>query len=237
MLATDGTWREADDAVDDWRRAVVAPALVASLVLALAVAAFLFLRRVSGALDTPLAPAPLVLTASAVLAWSAAIRLRLRDRRIDALAAVVLALFAIACSFPGSRAIDWVVWLAAFAAYGLVPARRSSPAVESASTANQVVQQLTRSRAADGCEAIHGSLVAEFAAGERTVVLHVAFCPPFERLPTIEAEAVDGPACDVKAAQILHQGARLEARLSRASTAAELVTIEFAATDGPQLAD
>ena len=31
-----------------------------------------------------------------------------RDRRVDWLSAVVLALFAIACSFPGNRAIDWL---------------------------------------------------------------------------------------------------------------------------------
>jgi len=237
MLATDGTWREADDAVDDWLSAVVAPALIGSLVLALAVAIFLFVRRLSGALDTPLALAPLVLTASAVLAWSAAIRWRLRDRRADWLAALVLALFAIACSFPGSRAFDWVAWLAAFAVYGLVPTRRSSPAVGSPSAADQVVQQLTRSRAADGSEAIHGTLLAEFAPGERIVVLHAAFCPPFERLPSVDVEAADGPVCDVKVAQVLHQGARLEARLSRASTAAERVTIDFAATVHSPLAD
>ncbi len=192
MLATDGTWREADDAVDDWR-AAIAPALVASLALALVVAVFLFVRRVSGAFDTPLAPVPLLLTAGGLVAWSAAVRLRLRDRRVDWLSAIVLALFAIACSFPGSRWIDWGVWLSATAACGLVPARRSSPAVTSASIDDQLLQQLTRSRTADGCEAIHGRLVAEFAPGERTVVMHVAFCPPFERLPTVEAEAADGP--------------------------------------------
>jgi hypothetical protein len=235
VLATDGTWREAEQAGDDWRVAI-APALVASLALALAVAFFLFVRRLSGALDAPLALAPLLLTANAILAWSAAIRLRLRDRRADWLAALVLALFAVACSYPGNRPIDWLVWLAAIAAFGLLPARHSSPAIGSEKDAEQLLQLLTRSRAADGSEAIHGTLLAEFAAGERTQVLHVAFCPPFERLPTVEAEVADGPACDVKTAQILHQGARLEARLSRASTTAQRVNIDFAATDRPPVA-
>ena len=232
MLATDGTWREAEDAVNDWR-AVVAPALNASLALALAVAVFLFVRRLSGALETPLAPAPLILTASGLLAWSAAIRLRLRDRRADWLSALVLALFAVACSFPGNRWIDWVVWLTALVAYGLIPARRSSPAIGNSRTVEQLLQHLTRSRTADGCETVRGTLLAEFAPGERTAVLHVAFCPPLERLPSVEADAVNGPACDVKLAQVLHQGARLEARLSRASSTAQRVTIEILATDHP----
>jgi hypothetical protein len=232
MLATDGTWREAEDVADDWRGAV-APALVASLVLALAVGAFLFARRVTGALDTPLAPAPLILTAGGLLAWSAAIRWRLRDRRADWLSALVLALFAVACSFPGNRVIDSLVWVTVFAAYGLIPARRSSPAIGSVSSPDQLIQQLTRSRTADGCETVRGTLLAEFAPGERVVVLHVAFCPPFDRLPTVEAEVANGPACDVKVAQVLHQGARLEARLSRASSTAQRVTIEILATDHP----
>jgi hypothetical protein len=202
-------------------------------VLALAVGAFLFVRRATGALDTPLAPLPLLVTAGGLLAWSAAIRLRLRDRRADWLSALVLTLFAVACSFPGNRWIDWVVWLTALVAYGLIPARRSSPAIGNSRTAGRLLQQLTRSRTADGCETVRGTLLAEFAPGERVVVLHVAFCPPFERLPSVEAEVADGPACDVKVAQVLHQGARLEARLSRASSTAQRVTIEILATDHP----
>jgi len=235
MLATDGTWREADDVDDDWRGAV-APALMASLVLALVVSCFLLARRASGALDTPLAPLQLTIAAASLLVWAVATRLRLRDGRVDWLLATVLALFAVAFSFPGDRSIDWLVWLAVFAAYGLIRPRRSSPAIASDKRAEQIVQRLTRSRTADGCETIRGTLIAEFAPSERTAVIHVAFCPPFERLPSIECEAVDGPACDVKLAQVLHQGTRLEARLSHASTAAERVTIEIVATDHPPLA-
>lgn len=242
MLATEGSWHETEDADDDWRGAIAA-ALVASLVFLLGVGAFLVARRATGALDMSLAPLPLVLTAGSLLAWSTAVRLFLGDRRIDWLAAMVLALFAVACSFPGHRSIDWLVWLTAFGAFGLIPApttaaRRcpSSPAVGSAANSDALLQHLTRSRAADGCETIHGTLLAEFAPGERNVVLHVAFCPPFERLPTVEAEVSDGPPCDVKLTQILHQGARLELRLLRASIIRERVTVEFAATDRPPLA-
>ncbi len=228
MLATDGTWHDAEEAADDWRRAV-ALALWASVLLAIVIAVLLFARRIGGALDSPLAPLPLVFTAAALLTWACAVRLRLRDRRGVWLAAIVLVLVAFACSYPGNRAIDWLVWLTVFAAYGLVPARRSSPAIGCDKAA--VLQQLIRSRSGDGSESIAGTVVAEFAPGERTSVVHVAFCPPFERLPSVDAEVAAGPACDVKLAQILHQGARLEARLARASTAPERVSIDFAATD------
>jgi hypothetical protein len=230
MLATDGTWREADDARHDEWRALVGPALWASVALLLAIAIFLCARRLDGAFSESLAPIPLVVTAGGLLAWAVALRLRLRDRRALWLGAVTLVLFAVGCSAPGGRAVDWVVWLAVLGAYVLLPGRRGSPAIGPDNLAT-VVQQLSRSRTADGCETIRGSLVAEFAARERAAVLHVAFCPSFERLPTVESEIAEGPACEVKLAQILHQGARFEARLARASTRPQRVTIEFVATD------
>ena len=181
-------------------------ALAASIALLLAIGVLIFVRRLSGALEVPLAPIPLAVTATGLLAWASAVRLRLRDRRIPWLLALVLGLFAVACSYPAARAIDWLVWLGAFAVLALTPARRSSPANGSDLEAGQILQQLSRSRGAEGSEIVHGTLLAEFAAGERIAVLHVAFCPPFERLPSVEAEIADGPACDVKIVQVLHQG-------------------------------
>jgi hypothetical protein len=229
VLATEGTWREAEDAAGEWR-AVIAPALVASVGLLLVIVVFLCVRRLCGALAEPLAPIPLFITATGLLAWAAAVRLELRDRRIDWLAAIVLALFAFACSFPGIRAVDWLVWLIVFAAYGLIPARRSSPPKGSDTVTVQLLQELSRSRCSDGAETIRGRLVAEFAAGERLAILHVAFCPPFEQLPSMECEVGLGPACEVKVAQVLHQGARIEARLARASSTPERIEIEFVAS-------
>jgi hypothetical protein len=229
MLATDGTWRDAEAAGGVWH-AAVAPALRASVLLLFVVAVFLTARRVSGALDAPLAPLPLALTAGGLVAWAAAVRLRLRDRRTDTLAAAVLLLFAVACSFPGHRAIDWIVWLASLAVFGLLPTRRCSQAIDLGTRAEQVLQRLTRSRTAHG-DVIHGLLVAELAPGERVATLHVAFCPPFEQLPRVEATAADNPECDVKVAQTLHQGARLEVRLAHISDAARAVTVEILATE------
>ena len=52
----------------------------------------------------------------------------------------------------------------------------------------------------DGATAVDGWLRVDFAAGERTAVAHVAFCPAFLQTPTIDAEFQDGPACEIRSA-------------------------------------
>lgn len=230
MFATDGTWRLIERGAGA-RRTPLELALAASVGLLLVVATFLVGRRLGGSFAAPLPAVPLVATAIGLVAWAAAVRSQFQDFRIAWLVALVLALFAIGCSYPGERTIDWLVWLPAVLALGLLPARRSLPAlVDSDRAMGLILQQLARSRSADGAETIRGELVAEFAPGDRIAILHVAFCPPFERLPSVAAERASGPGCEVKITQILHQGARLEVRLPRASTSARQATIEFAAT-------
>jgi hypothetical protein len=96
-----------------------------------------------------------------------------------------------------------------------------------APTDEQLLQQLTRCRTADGSDVIRGTLVAEFAPGQRTATLYVAFCPPFERLPQIEAEIDEADLATIKLTQVLHNGAQLEVRLSRASTLRQAIAIEL----------
>jgi hypothetical protein len=152
----------------------------------------------------------------------------LRDKRLTALAAAVIILFAIGCSASSGRVADWLVWSVALAAATLVSSKCGQYSGDSSKASEVTLQQLTRMRGVEGVESIRGTLVAEFAPGERTVVLHVAFCPPFERLPSVEVET-DG--CVVKIAQVLHQGTRLEVRLERDSDVARRIPIEFHATD------
>jgi hypothetical protein len=94
-----------------------------------------------------------------------------------------------------------------------------------------LLQQLSRSRDAEGHEMVHGTMTAEFAPGERNTVLHVAFCPPFESLPQVEAEIADGPDASVKVAQVLHNGARFEVRLTQPTAEAAIVSLEIVAHD------
>jgi hypothetical protein len=112
------------------------------------------------------------------------------------------------------------------------PARRSAPAARPAVLApEQIIQQSIRYRTSEGKEAIRGMLIADFAAGQRDAALYVAFCPPFERLPDVEAHVADDAAATVKVAQRLHHGAQLDVRLPAPAEAPLSVTIEFFAEE------
>jgi hypothetical protein len=93
------------------------------------------------------------------------------------------------------------------------------------------IQQLTRYRTADGAHSIHGTLLAELEPGERSTTIHIAFCPPFERLPTVEAEAVDDSSATVKLSQVLHNGVQIDVRLPEPAEDKYCITIEMTATD------
>lgn len=257
MPTTDGIWRTRIGR-DFARRWPVVPVLVASVLLFLALALCLELRRFSGALVEPLSLAPLLATAVITLVWAWSIRWLWAtlpaDRPLFAKAErllfvwtplVAMALVAVACSYPGRRWIDWAIWLPALAAAWYGPRMRTgsnavaidSTTVETqppATGTQQMLQQLTRFRMADGREAVHGMLVAEFAPSERIATLHVAFCPPFERLPQVEAEAVEGPDASIKIVQVLHNGVRLDAQLSQVAANRESVTIELLAAESEE---
>jgi hypothetical protein len=229
MQATDGISRIywSEGTARGWP---IRQALSASIFAALALGMFLAVRRISGAIIAPLPPLQLTSAATLLLAWAVAVRALVPGQLAVWLPAGVLLLVAVACSFPGERAIDWLIWLPVFGAFvashnanAIAPARRSSPAVE----VEQMLQQLTRLRTVEGRDVIHGTLVAEFASGEQTATLYVAFCPPFERLPQVEVES----SADVKVVQALHNGAQLEVRLPRATKVPITVSVELFATD------
>lgn len=94
---------------------------------------------------------------------------------------------------------------------------------------SSVVQHLVRRQSATGEETIAGCLRAVFSAGERTINLHVPFCPPLVPVPTCEAEALDGPPARVKVVQVLPQGARLEVRLDQPANEQAQVVVDFSA--------
>ena len=78
-----------------------------------------------------------------------------------------------------------------------------APGCNNAVPPEGVVQQLTRSRAANGTEEISGWLRTSFAAGQRTASVHVAFCPPLGATPELSVEQIDGPEARIKTAQVL----------------------------------
>lgn len=112
--------------------------------------------------------------------------------------------------------------------------RRQRPSAAEAAATDTRLQQLTRCRAPDGTHSIHGTLLAEIEPGDRGVTPFVAFCPPFERLPTVEIEAVDDASATVKLAQLLHNGIQIEVRVPEAGDEKQTVTIEMTATGTPE---
>jgi len=76
-----------------------------------------------------------------------------------------------------------------------------------------VSQQLTRAIGEDGCEVLYGLLRGHFAPGQRSLRLHVSFCPPFESVPEISIDKIEGPELTVRVGQVLPYGARLDLRL------------------------
>jgi hypothetical protein len=233
----------------------------ASIPFVLTLALFLAARRAMGAMSAPLAPLPLIATAIGLLAWVLFLRATLRGpnqmipggpaNTLGPLSWVTLStsasllLVAFACSFPGTQFVDWLVWVPTLAAAWVRPsalaqlgrtfANRSPstplPIRDSAESTDLVLQRVTRYRSEDGSISLHGEMQAEFAAGERDATLFVAFCPPFDRLPKVEAHIADDIVADVKLTQVLHNGAQLDVRLPRPATEPTSIGLELIAVE------
>ena len=100
---------------------------------------------------------------------------------------------------------------------------------EDAIPAENVLQRLTLSRDADGSQRLSGWLRLRLSAGQRSGVVHVAFCPPFCRTPELSLEQLGGPPARIRTAQLLPHGVRLELKVSPATTAGGSVLLRFAA--------
>lgn len=98
-------------------------------------------------------------------------------------------------------------------------------------THSDQLQQLKYSRDATGGLAVEGWLRAEFAPGQRTAIVHAAFCPAFARTPQVESEPLDGPDCEIHPTLTLSWGIRWDVKLSRAATQPTSVVLGFYATE------
>lgn len=244
MRATDGTMRIA--AIQNEPsplRAQVVSALTCSV---LTIGTFLFLRRASGALAAPLPVSPLLATGLMLTAWAILVReLSRRNPVIMALLLLATLMFAVACSYPGARAIDWLTWPTVMFATVLLPSLPRTTDDDSEiingfpvrimsdkdEESDLVLQQVTRTRTAVGQETIHGQLLAEFIPGERQSTVYAAFCPPFERLPVVEVNVADDFDAAVKTTQLFHNGVQFEVRLAEPAENCFRLLIEFVATD------
>jgi hypothetical protein len=243
MRATDGTMCSLSIYRDSER--LVRIVVVASLIAAVTTAAFLLSRRITGAFSTELPAPQLFAIATLALIWAIGVReLTYPSALAPSISIAVILALAIACSYPGSRLVDWLIWPAVMVELVFLPASRrhhkpspSTPTTPLTTTSDSedqtenILQHLTRIRLSDGHEAIRGELVAEFPTGERQATLHVAFCPPFELLPHIDVNIPDDSDATVKVTQFLHNGTQLEVRLPDPAEEPVRVTIELFASE------
>jgi len=76
-----------------------------------------------------------------------------------------------------------------------------------------VWQWLSRIRTKDGEDRLEGWVRVECPAGQRGEVVHLAFCPPFQRIPKFEAHCQSGPTARIKVSQLMPHAARVELKL------------------------
>jgi len=105
-----------------------------------------------------------------------------------------------------------------------------SLAVDVAGLPDGVWQQITQAHDDDGQQVFYGRLRGEFAVGQRSTSLHVAFCPPLESVPQIFAEQIEGPEVTIKPAQVLPYGVRFDVKRNSLGEGCETVIIEFYAS-------
>lgn len=96
-----------------------------------------------------------------------------------------------------------------------------------------VSQQFTRHVEADGSDVLQGWVRTSFAPRQRTASAHIAFCPPFERMPSLHFEQIEGPPTRVKQGQLLLYGVRLDLRLDFELDEPAAVLLEFSVRLSP----
>ncbi len=107
----------------------------------------------------------------------------------------------------------------------------TQPAYSPRVSPHEISQQVQRALTQDQRDSCFGWVRAHFHAQQRTENLHLAFCPPFLTTPTVDLQQLDGPPLQIKAAQVLPYGARVELRLARASDQPVTATIGFTAVE------
>ena len=94
-----------------------------------------------------------------------------------------------------------------------------------------VTQQLTRSITEDGLDQYKGWIRASFDEGQRQQVVHLAFCPPFQTLPELSTTLADGQAVEIKHAQLMPYGARVELKRDRSEKSPSVALLRFSAVE------
>jgi hypothetical protein len=162
----------------------------------------------------------------------------------DAAATVVLVFLTSAVSVNGTLALDLtVVWsslilheiivyvvprLGALRRFAVSSLRSTTSKGLSPSTAPTVTQRLLR-WSEDEEDVVLAEFHCTFEPHERQQPIHIVFCPPLLRSPSITSERLSGPQVTLKTSQCYTFGARLDVRLASASVSATDVVVRVVA--------
>lgn len=208
-------------------------------------AMFICVRRLAGHVDRPLPPAGALFALTVVLVGMLAAQLLwTRDQRHRhaqaAFNAVALATLALWCGalLTGQPVWLWLTAAAVVAATGtkgvrnLFYKRFLTPfnLQKKRRRPRFVLQhELIRGRSSSGTDVLEGRVREVFTAGQRTAVVHLAFCPPFTQAPKLAVRQIGGPTARVKVGPLWPHGARLEVKLSQAAARASAVCLSLSA--------
>lgn len=116
--------------------------------------------------------------------------------------------------------------------FSVEPARRGASTTVAVNSSDrsfdqEASQQYSRWTDEAGCERIAGRIAERIEPGQRHVALHVAFCPPLERLPEFECEQVAGPEAELSVGLVETFGVRIDARLRQMAEKEERIAVEY----------
>jgi len=75
-----------------------------------------------------------------------------------------------------------------------------------------VRQQIIRSKTAEGKDRLDGTFWAEFPPDAMTATVHIPFCPPFERVPSVQVFPVSDTDVHVRIAKSKPYGVRIDVK-------------------------
>ena len=115
---------------------------------------------------------------------------------------------------------------------GIGPASDWAPTLDDIDQGNigdDVWQHLTRIREPSGRETLVGLLRGEARAGQQTLPLHVAFCPPFAAVPEVYVQQLEGEEAELRVVEVMTYGVRVDVRFGRQYDSEQRVLVQLMA--------
>ncbi len=214
-----------------------------TIALLVVIATVLWVRRLFGAFEQPIAPSVVLSGCVILVALGVVLRIPLVRSSSDqpawgtplALYGTSAALFLVAALLTAPNQQPWWAWLMLWAvvvtAEALIywqatqgvlvdrdtlPFRRllqTSTVTDEIELPDHVLQRFERFHDKELGEIISGQLRARFAAGQRSENVHLSFCPPLADVPQVTAESLAGPPARIQPSLVVTNGARLDVRL------------------------